>query len=383
MCAVVVEAGTWIGRWSVIAAAGMMVSSPGLAAAQEEPESAPEYGSLVRWTEDTHSEALSALAHSCAYFRRLGSGRTLEYGDRRGTTEQWLALCEAADGLPADDTAVREFMERWLEPVPVEPLPPDEGLFTGYYVVDLQGGRQRSERNHVPVYRTPPRPEGGRYPSRAEIAQGALADRELELLWVDDAAGLFFAEIEGSGVVSLDDGTEVRIEYDGQNGHPYFPIGRALIDDGEATLDQISMQFIRGWMADHPDHAQALMDRNPSYVFFKLGGEGDGAQGAIAETLTPLRSMAVDRRHVPLGIPLWIELEGDCLPEGHMERLVFAQDVGGAVQGRVRGDLFWGRGEDATRYAGTMRATGRYHMLVPRAQPLPAAPAAGEEAESD
>jgi len=353
------------------------------AAAQPEADGgwAPEYQALPGWVEDAHAEALPALARSCAYFRRLGPDRRMDYGDWSGTSAAWLAVCDAADALAdPDDAAARRFFERWLVPVEVPHDPGSDGLFTGYYVAELRGSWERSDAYPVPIHTPPPAPEEGDHPTRAEIADGALDGRGLELLWVDDPVDAFVAEIEGSGVVRMEDGSEVAIEYAGQNGHPYVAIGRVLVGDGELTLEQASMPAIRRWIEEHPDRARELMDRNPSYVFFQQGEAGHGAIGAFDEPLTPLRSMAVDRRHVPLGVPLWLDTEDPREPEARLRRLVLAQDVGGAVKGRVRGDLFWGRGPEAEQAAGTMRAAGGYHLLMPRPAPLPET---GTETESE
>jgi len=368
--------------------AGLVVAlAPWVAVAQPADDDArpwaPEFEALSGWAEDTQGEALPALLRSCAYFRRLGPDRELDYGDWSGTSAAWLDVCDAAGELdPADHGAVRRFFERWLVPVEVAHEPGSDGLFTGYYVVEMRGSLERTDTYDVPIYAPPPRPEEGGYPSRAEIAAGALEGRDLELLWVENEADAFFAEVEGSGVVLLEDGSEVAIEYAGQNGHRYHPIGRTLIRDGEATSDEMSMQFIRRWMEEHPNRAQELMNENPSYVFFQLGEPGRGAIGAFDEPLTPLRSMAVDRRHVPLGIPLWIDIEAPVEGEARMRRVVFAQDVGGAVKGRVRGDLYWGRGEEAERGAGAMYVPGGYHLLMPRPAPLPL-PESDTEADSE
>ncbi len=337
--------------------------------AQAQPAPEPAFAPLDGWTADDHEGTLTALAATCDWFGRRGPGREIGYEGRTGLTDDWIRICEAAAELPEDDgEAIRVFLERWLEPVLVEG---GEGLFTGYYETELRGSWEQTETYDVPIYRMPPRGGAG-YPSRAQIAGGALEGQGLELLWVDDPVDAFFTEIEGSGLVQMEDGSSVGIEYGGQNGHGYYAIGRWLVETGEGTLDEMSMAFIRRWIGEHPDRAQELMNRNPSYVFFVLREEGDGAQGAIDATLTPLRSLAVDRRHIPLGVPLWLEIDDDALPGGSIRRLVFAQDVGGAIRGRVRGDLFWGAGEEAARNAGNMKAPGRYYMLIPREEPLAA-----------
>jgi membrane-bound lytic murein transglycosylase A len=209
------------------------------------------------------------------------------------------------------------------------------------------------------------------YHSRAEIEGGALAGRELELLWVDDAIAKFFLQIQGSGQVRLDDGRVVRVGYATQNGHPYRAIGRDLIEIGALTRDEVSLQTIRAWLQAHPRDAAAIMARNRSYIFFQEHPElaaADGPLGAQGVPLTAGRSLAVDRRYVPLGVPLWLETSVPA-PEGPapLRRLMVAQDTGGAIKGVVRGDVFWGGGERAEAVAGRMKSTGRYAVLLPRA----------------
>ncbi len=203
------------------------------------------------------------------------------------------------------------------------------------------------------------------YATRAEIERGALAKRDLELFWVDDPVDAFFLHIQGSGRIRLPDGAVARIGYDGQNGRPYVPIGRILAERGALARDDVSMQTIRAWLAAQPGEAAALMDENPSYVFFReLTGEGPvGAQGVV---LTAGRSLAVDRTFLPLGVPLWLDLDDPKEGNGKLRRLVVAQDTGGAIRGPVRGDLFWGFGPEAAERAGMMKDRGTYYLLLPR-----------------
>jgi len=202
------------------------------------------------------------------------------------------------------------------------------------------------------------------YYSRAAIDDGALAGRNLELVWVTDPIDAFFLQIQGSGRIRLSDGSLMRVGYAGQNGHSYFAIGRDLIRRGVMTSETISLQAIDAWLRDHPDEAPALMNRNPSYVFFRrLDGPIVGAQGV---PLTPGRSLAVDRAYYPLGLPLWLDAEHPIDPNTRIRRLMIAQDTGGAIKGPVRGDYFWGHGRDAREKAGRMKSRGQMFVLVPR-----------------
>ena len=201
---------------------------------------------------------------------------------------------------------------------------------------------------------------------RAAIDAGALDGDNLAVVWVDDPVDAFFLHIQGSGRIALADGSELRVGYAAQNGHAYTAVGLILIDDGEVTREAMSMQAIRTWLAANPDRARDLMNRNRSYVFFAVL-DGDGPLGSEGVALTPGRSLAVDRRFLPMSVPLWLD---STLPgEQPLRRLMIAQDTGGAIRGPVRGDVFWGYGEDAADIAGRMKSRGRYYLLLPRTAP--------------
>lgn len=202
-------------------------------------------------------------------------------------------------------------------------------------------------------------------PSRAQIEAGALAGRGLELLWLDDPIAAFFLHIQGSGQVEMRDGTRVRIGYAGKNGHAYMPIGAELIRRGEIAQEEMSMQAIRAWLIAHPQEGRKLMAMNPSFVFFRLVN-GEGPIGAQGVPLLPGRSVAVDPSFVPYGVPLWMDTT-DPLAGTPLRRLVVAQDTGAAIKGAVRGDLFWGSGEEAAAGAGLMRQPGQWFFLLPKA----------------
>lgn len=343
---------------------------------------------LPGWREDDLSQALPAFLRSC---RRLVSLPANESLGIAGTAGDWKPACEAAAKVPAG--GARSFFESRFQPFAASAGGDPDGLFTGYYEALLHGSRTRSDRYKVPIYVRPPelvmvdlgdfreelkgqriagRVEEGQlvpYPDRKTIASGALAGRDLELVWVDDPIDAFFLEIQGSGRVTLDDGSEMRLGYAAQNGHPYFAIGKDLIERGAATKETISMQLIRKWLEEHPDEADDVMNRNASYVFFEeLKGEGPlGAKGMV---LTPGRSLAVDLKHWPLGVPIWLDATAPSPrsdePDRPVRRLVMAQDTGGAIRGVIRGDVFWGHTEDAAEIAGRMKNRGRMWVLLPQ-----------------
>ncbi len=269
----------------------------------------------------------------------------------------------------ADDAAARNFFETYFQPYGVSSDGDAEGLFTGYYEPEVAGARAPGGDYKYAIYRRPPGLADGRsYLSRAEIDRGALKGKRLELLWLADPIDAFFLHIQGSGRVLLPDGRTVRVNYDGQNNRGYVPIGRVLVSRGEMTLDQVSMQSIRAWLLSHPAEARGVMEQNPSYVFFREvnGLSADkGAPGALGVALSPFRSIAVDKGFIPLGAPVWVNTR-DALDGSPFNHLMVAQDLGGAIRGPVRADIFFGWGADAENRAGRMRQRGTEIVLLPR-----------------
>jgi membrane-bound lytic murein transglycosylase A len=325
---------------------------------------------LSGWADDDVGTAVPAFLKSCARF--LHEADTASFGPREsgvdyGRVGDWQPLCHAAAAMPiGDDTAARRFFEIGFVPVSVADYGDAQGLFTGYFEIELNGARHRHGLYQTPIYRPPPDLGSGPRYTRTQIEDGALAGHGLELLWVDDPVDAFFLQIQGSGRVRLDDGRTIRLGYDGQNGLPYVPVGRLLIERGEIPRDKLTMASIRAWMREHPLAGAALRREDPSYVFFREV-KGDGPIGAERVVLTPGRSLAVDRAYIPLGTPIWLEADEQFVPNERVRRLVVAQDTGGAIKGPVRGDLYWGDGSAAGDRAGEMDARGRYFLLLPRA----------------
>jgi membrane-bound lytic murein transglycosylase A len=344
------------------------------------------FDTLPGWQQDDQGAALAAFDRSCALI--LTAKRPLDTAlGVAGTTADWQGPCTAAAAVDhSDPAAPRQFFEAWFTPYKAGNNGRSQGLFTGYYEPELRGARQPGGTYTTPLLRRPPdlvtvdlgqfRPDwrgeriaghavNGRLvpvESRTEIEHGALDRQHLAFLWVDDPVDAFFLQIQGSGRVQLPDGTMVQVGYDGQNGKPYVPIGRLLLERGVLTRDNVSMQAIRAWIKANPEAGAALMQENPSYVFFREI-TGDGPLGAQGVALTAQRSLAVDRDFVPLGVPVWLDA-GDGTDK--LQRLMIAQDTGGAIRGPVRGDVFWGFGAEAEARAGTMKAAGEYYLLLPK-----------------
>jgi membrane-bound lytic murein transglycosylase A len=305
--------------------------------------------------------------------------------------------CTVAQGLPkGDEAAARQFFEAMFAPhALVSSNGPDSGMITGYYEPIIDGSRWYNAANRYPIFGVPEdlitvdlaginpelrnlrlrgRLEGKRlvpYPSRAEIDARGAAYPAPVIAWTADPVALFFLQVQGSGQVRLDGGERIRIGYADQNGHPYRSLGRYLVDRGEMPLEQASMQGIQAWAAANPHKLQEALNANPSYVFFReLPVSEDGPVGALGTPLAAGYSMAVDRRYVPLGAPVYLATSYP-LSDLPLERLMTAHDVGGAIRGVVRGDFYWGTGPEAGAAAGRMRQQGRMWLLWPRGEPLP------------
>ena len=344
------------------------------------------------WRADRHSEALPVFLRSCSRLRKQSPNSAMGSKSEMGRVSNWIRICDDAKLIRAgNETEAQYFFESRFVAYRVSNQQTNTGLITGYYEPDLRGSWTADARYRFPLYALPKdlissylgdfddkwkgeliagRMDDGRYVpyySRAEIEQGALRGRQLEIVWVDNAIDSFFLHIQGSGRVTLPDGSHVRLGYAGRNGRRYTAVGRELVAAGIMLLDDVTMPSIRAWMSANPVAAQALMRKNKSFVFFRvLKGEGPiGAQGVV---LTPRRSVAVDKKYWPLGAPVWIDtMDPGTRPVRPLRRLCVAQDTGSAIKGAVRADYFWGRGNVAGGKAGIMKDRGQLYMLLPRA----------------
>ncbi|MDE0725572.1 MAG: MltA domain-containing protein [Alphaproteobacteria bacterium] len=354
------------------------------------------FADLPGWRSDNQSAALSAFLVSCRKFASWPQDRLLSgQGAIGGKAGDWAEVCAVARALPvADPGRARLFFEAHFKPLAVRFASKSTGLFTGYYEPLLHGSRIRGGPYIHPLYGLPAdlvrvnlgefsdglsgrhivgRLDGRRlrpYPERRQIEAGALDGLGLPVVYVDDPVDAFFLQIQGSGRVALAGGGEMRLGYAGGNGRRYYAIGRELIKRGILNKTNVSMQSIRAWLHANPEAGRAVMDLNLSYVFFREL-TGPSPIGALGVALTPGRSIAVDRRLIPLGIPIWLQASrpgGDPgTGDEPLNRLVVAQDTGGAIKGGVRGDMFWGHGAEAAAIAGRMKHTGSWFLLLPNA----------------
>jgi membrane-bound lytic murein transglycosylase A len=352
------------------------------------------YAELPGWSTDRVQEAWPAFRVGCEALVA-----------RARTQPLWQAPCAAGETVDAQDaSSVRRFFEENFTPYRIGASDGSEqGLVTGYYEPLLEGSRMQSARYAAPLYAPPddlliveladlyPELKGKRvrarldgrrvvpYWPRADIDAGRADTNGKALVYVSDPVDAFFLQIQGSGRVALDDGSVIRVGYADQNGQPFRSVARVLIDRGELTLGEASMQGIRAWGRAHPDQLPALLDENPSYVFFRevpppapgsREAAIDGPIGSLGVPLAAGRSIAVDPRAIPLGAPVFLATTQP-LSDIPLQRLVMAQDTGGAIRGPIRADFFWGFGDEAGQQAGRMRQQGAEWLLWPKGAALP------------
>ena len=340
---------------------------------------AARWGDLPGWNTDALAQAWPALLASC----------------RVQSRPDWNEVCAAAAQLPVTtDESVRAFFMANFQPLQLIRRPAGgaqaqtKGLLTGYFEPQLRGSRTHLPGFDTPLYSPPddlltvdlgsvvPELKGRRlrgrlvgktvvpYFARAQLATDPALQGHA-LVWLQNALDGFLLEVQGSGRIQLEDGSVIRLGYADQNGQPYRSIGRYLVDQGALSVAQAGIPGIRAWLDAHPERLSEVLDANPSVVFFQelpLGDPALGPRGAQGIPLTPGRSVAVDPAYVPLGTPVYLATSGDPM----LQRLVLAQDTGGAISGAPRADFFCGTGDAAATLAGTLRAQASLWLLWPR-----------------
>lgn len=304
----------------------------------------------------------------------------------------WQDVCARAAQVDKNDSvAQRAFYQEWFVPFQVfNPDGSEQGMITGYYEPLLKGSRVKTTRFRYPLYGVPDdllevdlgdaypqlkgvrlhgRLEGKRvvpYYTRAQIDAGTPGLHGRELFWVDNAIELFFLQIQGSGRIELPGGSTVKVGYADQNGWPYVSVGRKLVEAGAFKLEEASMQRIKEWAEKNPRKVMAMLEQDGSYIFFReMPNSLSAPLGALGVPLTNEYSLAVDTHTIPLGVPVFLSttMPNSTTP---LNRLMLAQDTGGAIRGAVRADFFWGFGENAANLAGRMKQQGRLWVLFPK-----------------
>ena len=362
------------------------------------------FADLPGWESDDHLAAFKAFRVSCPRIQAAARA-----GNRAGAIAiptSLLATCDKSAALPEPVTraAARAFFESTFTPHRVVHAA-NQGLLTGYYEPVLDGSRTKDDRFATPIYRRPPdlvnlvhEAERGAkanqltharktaagtepYATRAEIEAGALTGQDLELLYLADPVDTFFMHIQGSGRIRLTDGTMVRVHYDGKNGHPYTSIGRYLIDTGMLAADKITMGALGRWLRADTDRGRHVMHQNASFVFFRelQGEEAQGPLGVLSIPLMAGRSLAVDAGTHAIGTPVYVSspalTHASRTKKDGLHRLMVAHDVGSAIRGPERGDIYFGSGDKAGKLAGVTKHPGRFFVLLPKSEGQP--PAAG------
>lgn len=348
------------------------------------------YADIEGWSSDDHAEALSTFLASCSAIRKSTAQA------RQGRPRLYRSLYEicqqAVAALPFNSAKARAFFEDNFRAYRIARLGEREGFITGYYEPVVEGARLPSDKFNVPVYRRPAdmmmsrlrkhrvgkgkawktvRAKAAPYFDRTQIEDGALAGRGLEICYVASEIDSFFAQVQGSVRVRLEDGSVIRLNYDSANGHAYTSIGRFLVERGIISREDISMQRLREWMEANPEEGKALRRENKSFVFFRETDlqEHDEAVGAQGLSLTAGRSIAVDRNIHVYGTPFFLDAVLPIVserPDTSFRRLMVAQDTGGAILGPARADIYLGTGDDAARPAGRFKQFGRFFMLIPK-----------------
>ncbi len=346
------------------------------------------FSSLPGWKRDDHAAAFKTFLHSCT---KMSSG-----GD------QLARACRVARKQPRNISSKRakSFFESYFVPHKVHS---SRGLLTGYYEPEMYGSRVRTSKFNVPLYRRPAdlvvlnskrkrraarraglsrkltyamRTRKGLAPylTREQIESGGLDGHGLEMLWLADPVDVFFLHIQGSGRIILPDGSRMRVGFDGKNGYGYTSVGRILVRNGKLVKGKVTLDSVKGWLRNNPKMGRKAMWYNKSFIFFRElsdKSDGSGPIGAQGIALVGGRSLAVDRRHYRLGLPIYLSVprfrkDG----RNNLRRLMIAQDTGTAIKGARRGDIFWGSGQKAGDIAGRTYHKGQFYVLLPRNKPL-------------
>ncbi|EUJ11739.1 membrane-bound lytic murein transglycosylase [Methylophilaceae bacterium 11] len=350
----------------------------------------PEYGLLKlanwseidAWKQDNLSAGWPAWLTSCSTLKNK---------------PEWQPACQAAVSLIApDNTQIIEYFTHYFNVYSTSTIAgSNTGLITGYYEPVLKGSRTKSAQYAFPLYAQPKdlitvdlgtlfpelkykrvrgKLDGNRlvpYFTRAEIESDKPPLAGSEIVWIDDAIDAFFLQIQGSGLIQLDTGEQLHLGYADQNGHAYNSIGKVLIQRGELNASQASMQGIKDWGRKNVSKLRELLNTNPSYVFFReLPANLPGPLGALGVPLTAERSVAIDPKYIPLGAPVYLSTTYPNTTKP-LQRLMIAQDTGGAIKDGVRADFYWGSGNYAGKMAGSMKQSGMIWVLLPKEFKLP------------
>ncbi len=326
-----------------------------------------DFSSLNGWHEDNHRLALQAFLQSCRKFATLPQNASLNGQLFSITPSDFRDVCDIGEVVKnMSEKQTKNYFENWFKLFLVEDEKgKSQGLFTGYYEATLHGSFVKTDKYKYPILSKPDNFNQYSNLTRQDIENGALDSQRLQLLFVDDKVDLFFMHIQGSGRVILPNGGIVKISYAGKNSHPFTAISNEMFNRGLISREEYNSKGVRNWLKNNPDLADEIMNLNQSFTFFKIN-DSEYVIGAQSVALTDQKSLAVDSEIIPFGSLLWLEtytkLNKEKQPFNH---LMVAQDTGSAIKGTVRGDVFFGAGNEAEEMAFTMASKGKYYMLLP------------------
>ncbi len=363
----------WLFAGALAALAGCAPRGPALVpqVAGAPPLLAVPITSLPGWESDNSAQALAAFVLGCKAMALMpgdqvlgGIGLSYETAGQAGL---WQTTCAVAENVPpGDDYAARAFFENYFNAYQIDA----SALITGYFEPEFPGSKNLSPDDKVPLYAKPADPDLAAM-TRAEIDSGGLYRQAPVTAYLSDPVDAFMLQIQGSGRILLPDGNILRVGFDGQNGQPYTPIGRILVQQGDLAANGVSYQTISAWLKAHPDQAPSIMEQNARYVFMRPLGplpDDQGAPGAMGVPVTAGRTLAVDQADIPLGLPVYVATTNP-VTNAPLDRLTIAQDTGGGIHGAQAADMFFGAGPDAEQVAGRMQQQGTLYLLLPKPAP--------------
>lgn len=343
-----------------------------------------KFTDLPNWENQDFVSLKKTFIDNCSQIKRFYKNK--ELNAKFGSQEQWQDFCSGLQVIPDDSAKIKNYFQK-LEVIELYQPFESKSLFTGYYSPMLNGSYTKTEKYNYPLYKRPPelvsvglgnfiknpdfkyrqifgKVENSKlvpYLTRKQIDESKDFTDEDVIVWVDDKVDAFFLHIQGSGEVKIDKtGETIRVGYAAQNGHAYNAIGGYMAAQGMIDRETISLQTIRKYLEENPDKVDEILHKNPSYIFFAK--KEDGPYGAFGNVLTDDQSVAVDRRFIPLGTPLFIDTKVTATGEDY-QKMVFAQDVGGAIKGAIRADLFFGSDEKAEFKSGKQNQEGKLYVL--------------------
>ncbi|KTC86197.1 membrane-bound lytic murein transglycosylase (MltA) family protein [Legionella cincinnatiensis] len=323
---------------------------------------------LPGWDQADVKKSLLAFQTSCKVFLKQEPSHPIGTRHINLKARDWYPVCKAA--LAFDSTSedsAKIFFEKWFHPIELKQRNPSQSLFTGYYMPRIKGNLKKSPKYNTPIYGMPKDGYTTSY-TRAQIDNGALKKKAPVIAWIHSPAERLFLEIEGAGVIQLPNGENIYLGYAGENGAPYTSIAKIMIKQGIMSRDTASKAAIIRYLEEHPKKAKDILHKNKSFVFFE-DVKKPMALGAQGMALTPGYSLAVDKKWIPLGAPLWLDTtrpDKNQEDEKQLQRLMIAQDTGGAIRGFMRGDIYWGSGKLATFLGEHMKNEGQYWLLLPK-----------------